>query len=167
MDFDQAFTVLIEHEKGYSDNPKDPGNWTGGKVGVGILKGTKYGIAANTYPDLDIKNLTPEQAKAIYLRDFWNAMKLGLLPIQVRFDMFDTAVHSSVKMASKLLQRAAGVKDDGDIGPITLAAATRIPGDLLDKRFNGQRLRFLADLKVWPDFARGWARRIATNLIDD
>ena len=36
---------------------------------------------------------------------------------------------------------------------------------LLAKRFNGQRLRFMADLKTWPTFGRGWARRIADNLL--
>ena len=55
--FDEAFRRLIGHEGGYSTDRRDPGNWTGGKVGVGVLKGTKYGIAANTYPNLDIKNL--------------------------------------------------------------------------------------------------------------
>ena len=32
-------------------------------------------------------------------------------------------------------------------------------------RANGHRLRFLTDLKTWPDFGRGWARRIADNLM--
>jgi hypothetical protein len=66
ISFDQAFHRLIGHEGGYSDDRRDPGNWTKGKIGAGILKGTKYGLAANTYPNLDIKNLTLAQAKEIY-----------------------------------------------------------------------------------------------------
>ena len=46
--FDEVFARLIGHEGGYSADPKDPGNWTGGRPGVGKLLGTKYGIAANT-----------------------------------------------------------------------------------------------------------------------
>ena len=57
MNFEKAFERLIGHEGGYSTDRNDPGNWTGGKVGSGTFKGTKYGIAANTYPNLDIKNL--------------------------------------------------------------------------------------------------------------
>ena len=71
MNFDQAFDRLNGHEGAFSDDPKDPGNWTGGRVNVGELKGTKYGIAANTYGDLDIKSLTLDDAKKIYYRDWW------------------------------------------------------------------------------------------------
>ncbi|MDH1334083.1 hypothetical protein N5D77_07565 [Comamonas thiooxydans] len=70
MDFDKAFDRLIGHEGKFTNNPKDDGNWTGGKQDRGELKGTKFGIAANTYPHLDIKSLTIEQAKAIYREDF-------------------------------------------------------------------------------------------------
>ena len=56
-DFKQAFDLLIGHEGGYTNNPNDPGNWTGGKVNSGTLRGTKYGISAASYPTLDIKNL--------------------------------------------------------------------------------------------------------------
>lgn len=45
--FEEAFDRLIGHEGGYSDDPTDNGNWTGGKRGAGLLKGTKYGIGAD------------------------------------------------------------------------------------------------------------------------
>jgi lysozyme family protein len=44
--FDKAMLPLIEHEGGFQNDPDDSGNWTGGKVGVGELKGTKWGICA-------------------------------------------------------------------------------------------------------------------------
>lgn len=47
--------ITLKYERGYSNDPNDRGNWTGHNVGVGILKGTKYGIAAHAYPRLDIK----------------------------------------------------------------------------------------------------------------
>jgi lysozyme family protein len=50
MTFDAAFIRLIDHEGAYSADPRDPGNWTGGRVNAGQLKGTKYGIAANIGP---------------------------------------------------------------------------------------------------------------------
>ena len=167
MTFDDAFKVLIGHEGNFTDNPKDPGNWTGGKVGAGVCKGTKYGIAANTYPDEDIRNLTQARAKELYKRDYWGKLKMDDIPDVVRFDLFDAAVNSGVGQAAKFLQRAAGVEDDGAIGKDTLAAVKRMDPQLLDKRLSGYRLRFMADLKVWPDFAKGWARRIANNLIED
>lgn len=167
MDFDKAFDVLIGHEGGYTDDRRDPGNWTGGKVGSGALKGTKFGIAANTYGQLDIKNLTVAQAKEIYRRDFWDRMQLQRLPPEVRFDLFDAAVNSGVGRANRFLQAAVGVKQDGIVGPVTLAAANKMLPLELDKKINGHRLLFMASLSVWPSFARGWARRIANNLIED
>lgn len=167
MQFDKAFEMLIGHEGGYSDNPKDPGNWTGGKVNVGILKGTKYGIAANTYPEEDIKNLTLERAKFLYKRDYWDAAKIDRLPDAVRFDTFDAAVNSGVNRAIRFLQLAVGVNDDGLLGPKTVAAVNAIDPQLLDKRISGYRLQFMASLKNWTDASRGWANRIANNLIKD
>ncbi len=46
----------LHQEGGLSLDPKDPGNWTGGKVGLGKLLGTKYGIAAASHPGLDVRH---------------------------------------------------------------------------------------------------------------
>ena len=86
-------------------------------------------------------------------------------PDAVRFDLFDAAYNSSVEQATKWLQRAAGAADDGIIGPKTILAVRMADPHKLAARFNGHRLRFLTDLKTWPDFGRGWARRIADNLM--
>lgn len=123
MIFDKAFEVLIGHEGGFTNDPKDRGNWTTGVVGKGQLKGTKYGISAMAYPNEDIKNLTLDRAKVIYRADFWDKVLADQLPEVVRFDLFDVAVNSSVVRAIKFLQRALGVSEDGRIGPATVAAA--------------------------------------------
>jgi len=165
MTFDEAFEILIGHEGGFTANPADNGNWTGGARGQGLLKGTKYGIAANTYPDLDIKNLTLDQAKAIYRRDYWAKCKCDDLPEGLRFDVFDTAVNAGIARAIKCLQLAVGVTADGDYGPQTDLAVRSIDPYRLLCRFNGHRLDFLNDLNVWPSFGRGWSQRIADNLM--
>lgn len=155
MTFDQAFESVIGHEGGYVNNPSDPGGET------------KYGISKRAYPNLDIKNLTLAQAKQIYLRDYWSKLRLDLLPPNIRFDMFDTGVNSGLSVAVKLLQRAAKVVDDGVLGPATITAANAVDPQLLDKRFSGYRLQFIADLPKWPDFGKGWVRRVAKNLVED
>jgi lysozyme family protein len=166
MTFEESFKVLIGHEGGYSDDRNDPGNWTGGKVGVGEMLGTKYGVAANSYPMEDIKNLTLERAQQIYRRDYWDKLHADDLPKHVRFAVFDAAVNSGVKQAVKWLQRAVGVVDDGAIGHKTLSAITAMDPYKLAATFNGQRLKFMADLKTWDTFGKGWARRVAENLIN-
>lgn len=164
MNFDTAFERLIGHEGGFSDDPKDPGNWTGGRPGLGKLLGTKYGIAANTYPDLDIKALTLDQAKAIYRRDWWDKIHADQLPGAVAFQLWDFAVNAGITRAVISLQRAVGVADDGRLGPRTVAAVNAAPAPDVLARFNAERLEFYASLSTWQTYGKGWARRVAGNL---
>lgn len=166
MNFDLAFEKLLGHEGGLTLDQKDRGNWTTGVIGKGTLKGTKYGISAMAYPNEDIKNLTLARAKQLYRRDYWDAVKAEHVPDALRFDLFDAAVNSGVKQAATWLQRAAGAEPDGIIGPKTLLAVRMADPQMLAKRFNGHRLRFMTDLKTWGSFGKGWARRIADNLLE-
>lgn len=153
MDFDGAFERLRGHEGGYVHDPRDPGGET------------KFGISRRSYPDEDIKGMTIERAKSIYLRDFWAVARCDVLPESIRFDVFDMAVNSGVTAAIRVLQRAAGTTPDGVIGPLTLGAVNTMTAERLAARFNGARLAFLAELPTWPAFSRGWSRRIAANLM--
>lgn len=166
MNFDLAFAKVINHEGELSLIRSDRGNWTGGEVGKGQLKGTKYGISAMAYPDEDIVGLTLDRAKQLYRRDFWDAVRADELPDAVRFDVFDAAVNSGVSRAIKWLQLAIGIEADGVLGPKTLAAVRAVDPQKLSKRYNGIRLRFMTDVVTWLTFGRGWARRIADNLLE-
>ena len=168
MNFDQAFALLIDerHEGGaLSTDRNDRGNWTGGQVGLGVFKGSKFGISAMSYPNEDIANLTPERAKALYARDFWGPAGCDALPDDLRFDVFDMAVNSSPRLALRTLQRAVGEAIDGLLGPRTLQAIQSMPVARVVSRFNGARLMFLTDAPGWVYEGRGWARRIAANLL--
>lgn len=120
MNFDFAVEHVGVEEGNYSRKYSDRGNWTSGIVGKGELKGTKYGISAMSYPDLDIANLTWDQAKTIYLVDFWRKYKVDQVAEQLRLPYFDALVNHG-PFAVKLLQRAVGAADDGVIGPKTVA----------------------------------------------
>lgn len=153
MTFDEAFFRLLGNEGGYVNNSADPGGET------------NWGISKRSYPNIDIKNLTQEGAKAIYLRDFWAAAGCDTLPDAINFDVFDMAVNSGVRTAIKTLQDAVKASPDGVIGPLTLQAIKDANPAQLTARFNGARLLFMAGLPTWPSFGRGWARRIANNLL--
>lgn len=159
MTFDEAFERLIGHEGGYSNNPADPGGETMWGITRNVARA--YGYSGQ------MRSLPREVAKEIYRGLYWNRCRAEEMPEAVRFDVFDTAVNSGVSQAVKLLQRAAGANDDGVIGPKTMAAVRAMDPQKLDKRFSGYRLMFMTDLKNWPSFARGWAKRIASNLIED
>lgn len=159
--FDAAFARLIGHEGDYTANPADPGNWTGGACGQGACKGTRYGVSAAAYPALDIKALTLAEARAIYRRDYWDRIAGDKLPPAVAFVVFDSAVNNGVSRAPRLLQAALGLKQDGVIGPATLAAVARVAPMALVAEMVAQRMMFMAKLPTWPTFGLGWARRLA------
>ncbi len=166
MTFDEAFDRLIGHEGGLSMRADDPGNWTGGKIGIGELKGTKYGIAANTFPHEDIATLTLDRAKHLYQTHYWWPAGCDAVPDGTRFDVFDMAVNSGVRAAIRTLQKAVGEREDGILGPLTLQAVQSMHPARFVARFNGVRLMFMAGLSNWPAAGRGWARRIASNLME-
>ena len=147
MSFDRAFQITVGVEGGYVNDPADPGGET------------KYGISHRAYPDIGIKALTLDQAKAIYQRDYWQAASCDRMPERIGHLVFDCAVHHGVKTAIKLLQRALRVADDGEFGPVTrgqlLARDTNETADLL----MAQRMLYLMTCSAWPTYKLGWAKR--------
>lgn len=162
--FEQAFAIVIGHEGGYDTTQADPGNWTGGAVGKGKLKGTAWGISAAAYPDLTIADLSQQDAAAIYRRDYWDHVHGDGLPPPLALLVFDAAVNNGVGRATRWMQSAVGTSPDGKIGPATLASiaatAQRIGGAALCAEFQAQRLNFMASLPTWRAFGLGWSRRL-------
>jgi len=176
--FDKAFAVVIGHEGGFDNNRADPGNWTGGSVGVGELRGTNWGIASASYGDEQrslpndlraempalVHDLTLDQARAIYRAAYWDRVSADHLPPALALLVFDAAVNNGVKRAALWLQGAVGANPDGQIGDATLAAMDATAkvqgGAALCAEFQAQRLAFMANLPTWRVFGLGWARRL-------
>ena len=72
ISFDEIIDITLKHEGGYVHDPKDLGGET------------NFGIAKRFYPDVDIKNLTKEEAKEIYKKDYWDRYKAEKLPEHLR-----------------------------------------------------------------------------------
>lgn len=150
--FDLAAEFVKFWEGGYVNHPSDPGGET------------KFGIAKRSYPDLDIKNLTFEQAKGIWKREYWDRIRGDELPPSVAIAVFDFAINSGVSRATKYLQRAIGVVADGHIGPQTLRGASSRPSDVLVRTIISKRLEFLTTLAMDDEdievFLAGWMKRL-------
>lgn len=154
--FQYAVNKVLALEGGYVNDPQDPGGET------------KYGISTRTYPNLDIRSLTRDQAVEIYHRDFWLPNHYDRIQDpEVAAKIFDMAVNMGSRTANRLLQRACNrtrdaacdVGEDGVMGPITLEAVNLhpCPGWLL------ATLRLLAveyhlGLRN-PRFLAGWIKR--------
>ena len=151
-DFNEIIKKVLEHEGGYVNDPKDLGGET------------KYGITKRFYPDVDIKNLTIEQATDIYKSDYWDKNKVESLPQNLWHIYFDMCVNMGKRTAVKVLQRAAvnkgrDIEVDGGLGPMTIGA---LKGVELD-RVRAFRVKYYVDLiTARPEqekFYLGWFRR--------
>jgi lysozyme family protein len=154
--FDRALTAVLKHEGGWSDHKADPG----GATNLGITIGTyrRY-INRNGTKD-DLKRLTVAQAAVCYRRHYWDKVKADDLPAGIDYAVFDFAVNSGPGRAAKYLQAVLGVKQDGVIGPVTIAAARSAPAVRTIHSLCDRRLAFLRALKTWEDFGRGWQSRV-------
>ena len=150
--FNEIIKQVLEHEGGYVNDPKDLGGET------------KYGITKRFYPDVDIKNLTIEQATEIYKKDYWDKNKVESLPQNLWHIYFDMCVNMGKRTAVKVLQRAAvnkgrNIDVDGGLGPMTIGA---LKGVELD-RVRAFRVKYYVDLiTARPEqekFYLGWFRR--------
>jgi lysozyme family protein len=135
--FDKAMSFIFSWEGGFTSDPNDNGNWTGGKINSGELKGTNFGISAASYPNEDIKNMTKERATEIYQQDYWNVMKCDDLPYPLDCVCMDTAVNMGIGRAQMFLDTTQDWKD-----------------------YLLLRIARYADLgKNNPTFLRGWINR--------
>ncbi len=159
--FARALTHVLKWEGGFTKDRRDPGNWTGGKVGVGELKGTKKGIAAASFPNLDIEHLTDAKIAEIYRARYWLKVRGDDLPSGVDLVTFDGGVNSGPSRSVKWLQAVLGETQDGIAGPITLNAADKADAPRTIKGHCAKRLGFVKSLAIWNTFGKGWSRRIA------
>jgi lysozyme family protein len=167
--FAAALAIVLAHEGGYQAMQDDSGNWTGGKIGAGELKGTKFGLSAASYPALDIGSLTAADAAAIYRRDWWDRFGLGRLPAPLAAKLFDAAVNIGIESAVRALQRAlraagaAPIAEDGKLGPATIAAASSIAAGIilpaLREALAGHYRLIAARNRAQARFLNGWLAR--------
>jgi lysozyme family protein len=111
--FDTAIEFVLENEGGYEP------------PGVGDPGGeTRFGISKAAYSDLDIKNLTRDQASAIYKRDFWIFDGLTSQRIATKiFDLYVNSKHHAIHVAQLALGylQVGPIVADGNYGPSTQA----------------------------------------------
>ena len=168
-DFTIAVNLTLIREGGFENNPNDSGNWTGGKVGEGELKGTKYGISAAEFPTLDIVNLTEAEAQVIYKSKYWLVLYEAIKDQFVTNKLFDLGVLFGQGTAIKILQTVlqpqfSNVKADEIFGPATLAAVNGAdPHSLLlayKTAFVARAIQTGAQNPNDRPFVSGWIRRI-------
>jgi lysozyme family protein len=157
--------LVLAHEGGFSDHPRDPGGAT--------MKGVTQRVYDH-YRELkgleprSVRHITTRELEEIYQKQYFDAVKGDQLPAGLDYAVFDYAVNSGPGRAAKDLQRTLGrgLKVDGQIGLGTLAVireAMAEDEEGLIQKYCDRRLRFLRGLKTWDVFGKGWGRRVFGN----
>ena len=149
--FDECLKMLLHHEGGYVNHPKDPG----GETNLGVTKRVyeKWGGTK------DMKDLTVEDVAPIYKKNYWDKCKCNDLESGIDWVVFDWAVNSGTGRASKAIQKICGAMQDGAIGPKTLALIKTQDREYVIEEFGKIRQNFYESLKTFDTFGKGWTRR--------
>jgi len=149
--------IIINVEGGYVRDIDDPGGET------------KYGISKREYPDLDIPNLTLDQAYEIYERDYWKKFNVSGLKTQRIANKFMIAlINMGIYQATICLQRAINrcalyVVVDGKLGTMTFTGANTAPQGWLEDAMSLEFASFYVGLvNKYPEkikYLKGWIRR--------
>ncbi|OUJ15042.1 glycoside hydrolase family 108 protein [Acetobacter sp. DsW_063] len=136
QNFDACLDFVRTAEGGYSDDPKDPGNWLRGDKGRGdTLIGSHYGVSAMTLAAWSAPAaISADSMRALDLKTFdaiarsryWNPLAGSALPAGVDLMTFDFGWNCGVGASATLLQRIVGAVADGRIGPKTLDGVSHI-----------------------------------------
>jgi lysozyme family protein len=154
--WETAFQMVLKHEGGFVNHPKDPG----GMTNLGVTKKVWEEFVGREVDEREMRALTPDAVKPLYKKNYWDKIKGDQLPSGVDYAAYDLAVNSGVGRAAKYLQQIAGVPADGVIGPKSLEAINACPaGEMVDALCD-MRLDFLKRLPTWNTFGKGWERRV-------
>ncbi|TPM33744.1 hypothetical protein FJ955_03110 [Mesorhizobium sp. B2-2-2] len=156
--FARALALVLKSEGGWSDNPADPGGAT--MKGVTLANFRRYVKADATKADL--RKISDAQLATVYRRFYWDAVAGADLPGGVDYAIFDFAVNSGPGRAVKCLQAVVGAKQDGKIGPDTLAKVKAMMRATVIEEACDQRMAFLKRLPTWKTFGKGWTSRVAS-----
>ena len=160
--FEKCLEIILHHEGGYVNHPKDPG----GETNLGVTKrvyeewgGTK-----------DMKDLTVEDVAPIYKKNYWDRVRGNDLPNGLDLCIFDFAVNAGPGRAAKMIQKMIGVTVDGGIGPNTLRALGLYEEEVggvaeVILEYQKQRQAYYESLSTFDTFGRGWTRRVDETTV--
>jgi lysozyme family protein len=158
---------IVAREGGYVDDPDDPGGPT--KFGVTIHTARRLGLDLDADGDVDaadVRQLTRQQAVEIFVREYFERPRIGMLPEALQPSVFDMQVNAGAQ-AVRILQRllrdmGLEIAVDGVIGPETARAAQvaleMAPDHLVDA-YGIARRNFYYALADRRPASRKYARR--------
>jgi len=155
--WDVSFEMVLAHEGGYVNDPRDPG----GRTNLGVTQRAWESYVGYPVNEEFMRALTPFIVKPFYKAMYWDKIKGDQLPNGVDYAAYDLAVNSGVGRAAKFLQEIAGVLVDGSLGPKSMGAIRECDPEQVVDALCDMRLDFLKRLPTFETFGKGWSRRVA------
>jgi lysozyme family protein len=157
--FPRALKLVLVDEGGLDDDPHDHG----GRTAHGIIQREYDGFRArHDLPRQDVWKITPAEYTEIYHDRYWMPW-CDRLPAGMDYAFFDACVNAGPAQAARTLQRALGLRADGNMGDVTLAAAKHAAEDDAEgliHDFCAARRAFYRALAQFPRYGRGWLARV-------
>ena len=159
--FRASLSLVLAHEGGFVDHPKDPGGPTNNGVTQRVYDAYRsyHGLKQQS-----VKYILESEISDIYNKNYWRLVRGDSLPCGIDYAVFDFGVNSGVSRAIKYLQMTiGGLEVDGILGIITLAAVeakTRLDEEAFILQYCANRVAFLRSLSTFPTFGKGWLRRV-------
>jgi lysozyme family protein len=154
--FDKSLALILKHEGLYIDHPQDPG----GATMKGITLATFTEFKGRAMSKEELRAISDADVRAIYKSRYWDAVRADELKPGVDLLAFDMAVNKGVGRAAKLMQRGAGVTEDGALGPKSMAVINALDAHDFIAKVSEARRDFYKSLKTFPTFGKGWLRRV-------
>lgn len=155
--FEQSLQLVLKHEGGFVNHPRDPGGAT--NKGVTLQTFRRFFGPSKSVDDL--RAITSEQLAHVYRNGYWDKCRCDQLPGGLDYAVFDLAVNSGPGRAAKFVQAAVGANQDGAIGPNTLEFVAAQEAAQLINTVCDRRLTFLQGLSTFDVFGKGWAKRVS------
>jgi lysozyme family protein len=161
--FAKSFSLMLQSEGGFSDNPADTGNHLpdgrAGCTNLGVTQTAWEEYVGHPVSTADMKALTPATVMDFYKRRYWDMVKGDALPNALDYLVFDMAVNSGPGRAIKLLQASVGATQDGALGPLTMQAISTWSARQLIDKYSAAKADFYKSLRN-PTFEKGWLNRV-------
>jgi len=165
--FDWSLARILAFEGGFTDDRFDPGGPTNKGITLAVYAAFRkeaLNSASHARLKADLRRIPDADVRHIYLERYWRPARCPDLPMPLAHFHFDCAVNQGVAGAARMLQAALGVAVDGEIGPLTLAAAhTRRLSQTLERYAAIRRERYRGLHHFWR-FGRGWLARVDKAL---
>lgn len=165
--FAPALAHVLQMEGGYSNDPHDPGGPTNRGITLAVyaqFKGVTVDAVSRSRLLDELKRIPDAAVQDIYFKRYWTPARCAAMPAPLALFHFDASVNHGVAGAARLLQKAAGVEADGEIGPQTLRAiAEQDTAALVTRYAQERRARYRSLAHFWR-FGRGWLSRVEQTL---